>query len=75
MTAGTGKVMLVIGIILIVLGILALFFGGIPQEREAIEIGQASIGYTETQAIPTWLSWAGIVVGAVLLVAGFTGKK
>ena len=75
MTAGTSKAMIVIGIILIVLGVLALFFGGIPQEREAIQIGQASIGYTETTAIPQWLAGLGIGVGAVLMLLGFVGKK
>ena len=75
MTQGGSKAMIVIGILLIVAGAAALFFGGIPQDREAIEIGQASIGYTETESVPQWLSWGGIVVGAALLLVGFTGKK
>lgn len=75
MTQGGSKALIVIGILLIVAGAAALFFGGIPQDREAIEIGQASIGYTETESVPPWLSWGGIVVGAALLLVGFTGKK
>lgn len=75
MTTGASKIMIVIGILLIIAGIAALFFGGIPQDREAIEIGQASIGYTETAAVPQWLSWVGIAIGAVLLLIGFGAKK
>lgn len=75
MTEGTSKVMIVIGVLLIVAGVIALFFGGIPQEREAIEIGEASIGYTETAAIPQWVAGLGIGVGAVLLLIGFVAKK
>ncbi|HEX7048163.1 MAG TPA: hypothetical protein VF275_11395 [Gammaproteobacteria bacterium] len=75
MTQGGNKVMLVIGILLIVAGAAALIFGGIPQDRDAIEIGQASIGITETESIPQWLSILGIVVGAVLAWIGFSGKK
>lgn len=75
MTEGTSKAMIVIGVLLIIAGAAALFFGGIPQEREAIEIGQASIGYTETAAVPQWASGLGIAIGAVLLVLGFVGKK
>lgn len=75
MTEGSSKAMIVIGILLIIAGAAALFFGGIPQDREAIEIGQASIGYTETAAVPQWVSGLGIAIGAVLLVLGFVGKK
>ena len=75
MTEGTSKAMIVIGVLLIIAGAAALFFGGIPQDREAIEIGQASIGYTETAAVPQWVSGLGIAIGAVLLVLGFVGKK
>ena len=75
MTEGSSKAMIVIGILLIIAGAAALYFGGIPQDREAIEIGQASIGYTETAAVPQWVSGLGIGIGAVLLLLGFVGKK
>lgn len=75
MTQGTSKAMIVIGILLIVAGAAALFFGGIPQERDAIEIGQASIGVTQTESIPQWVAGLGIGIGAVLLLLGFTGKR
>lgn len=75
MTEGTSKVMIIVGILLIVAGAAALFFGGIPQDRDAIEIGQASIGVTETESVPQWVSGLGIGVGAVLLLLGFTGRK
>ena len=75
MTQGTSKAMIVIGILLIVAGAAALFFGGIPQERDAIEIGQASIGVTQTESIPLWVAGLGIGIGAVLLLLGFTGKR
>lgn len=75
MTEGTSKAMIVIGILLIIAGAAALYFGGIPQDREAIEIGQASIGYTETAAVPQWVAGLGIGIGAVLTLLGFVGKK
>lgn len=75
MTEGASKLMIVIGVLLILAGAAALFFGGIPQERDAIEIGQASIGVTRTESIPQWVSGLGIGVGAVLLLLGFTGRK
>ena len=75
MTQGTSTAMIVIGILLIVAGAAALFFGGIPQERDAIEIGQASIGVTQTESIPQWVAGLGIGIGAVLLLLGFTGKR
>lgn len=69
------KIMMIIGILLVVAGGLALYFGGIPMEREAISLGEASIGYTETKEIPQWLSGAAIGIGAVLFLFGFTRKK
>lgn len=69
------KVMLIIGVILIILGILGLVFGGIPQEQHGIEIGDAAIGVTETENIPTWLSGLSIGIGAILTAAGFFGNK
>lgn len=69
------KVMMIIGIILVVAGGLALYFGGIPVEREALNIGDASIGYTETRTIPQWASGIAIGVGAILFIIGFTKKK
>ncbi|MBW3566739.1 MAG: hypothetical protein KY410_02060 [Proteobacteria bacterium] len=75
MTDKGSKILLIIGIVLVVLGVLALVFGGIPQEQNAIEIGEASIGVTETETIPTWLAGAGIGIGAILAALGFFGKK
>lgn len=75
MTQSASKITMVVGILLILAGAAALFFGGIPQEHNAIEIGQASIGYTETTDIPQWIAGLGIGVGAVLLLLGFVGKK
>jgi len=69
------KILLIIGIVLVVLGVLALVFGGIPQEQNAIEIGEASIGVTETEGVPTWLAGASIGVGAILAAMGFFGKR
>lgn len=69
------KAIMIIGIVLVVAGGLALYFGGIPVEREAVNIGEASLGYTETKNIPQWLSGAAIGVGAILFLVGFTRKK
>jgi hypothetical protein len=68
-------VLLVIGVLLVVLGVLTLAFGGFPVERNAIEIGDASIAITETRTVPQWAGWAGLVVGAVLAALGLASKK
>lgn len=69
------KVLIVVGVILVVAGVLVLVYGGIPEERHAIEIGGASLGVTEMREIPAWAGWAGIVAGAVLTALGFTNRK
>lgn len=66
------KILIVVGVLLVVAGALALYYGGIPEERHAIEIGSASVGWTEMREIPDWASWCSIVVGAVLATLGFT---
>jgi hypothetical protein len=70
-----GKVMLIIGAVLVVLGVLGLIFGGIPEERHAIEIGEASIGVTETREIPAWMSWTAVGIGIALGAVGFNTRK
>ena len=69
------KILIVVGVLLVVAGVLVLVFGGIPEERHAIEIGGASFGVTETREIPAWVGWTGIVIGAVLGALGFTARS
>ena len=66
--------MRVFAILLIVLGVLALAYGGFSytQDRTAAKIGPIELNVKETKTvpIPMWAGIAGIVLGGVLLVAG-----
>ena len=69
--------MRIIAIILVVLGALALAYGGFSytQDKTAAKIGPIELNVKETRTvpIPLWMGVAGIVVGGVLLVMG--GKR
>ena len=69
--------MRLIAIVLIVLGVLALAYGGFSytQDRTAAKIGPIELNVKETKTVPVplWVGVAGIVVGGLLLVAG--GKR
>ncbi len=62
----------IIGVVLLVLGILALIVGHIDYTKETHEGSfgpfRFSVTEKETTIIPTWASVAVIVVGAALLV-------
>ena len=66
--------MRVFAILLIVLGVLALAYGGFSytQDRTAAKIGPIELNVKETKTVPVpmWAGIAGIVLGGVLLVAG-----
>jgi len=66
--------MRIIAILLIVLGALALIYGGFSytQDRTAAKLGPIELNVKETKTvpIPMWAGIAGIVLGGVLLVAG-----
>jgi hypothetical protein len=63
-----------IALILIVLGALALVYGGFSytQDRTAAKIGPIEVNVKETKTvpIPLWAGIAGIVVGGAMLVMG-----
>jgi hypothetical protein len=62
----------IIGIILLVLGLVGLFYGHFEYTKETHEgqIGpfRFSVAEKETEFIPTWASIAVVVAGAALLV-------
>jgi hypothetical protein len=66
--------MRLIAILLIVLGTLALIYGGFSytQDKTAVKLGSFELNVKETKTvpIPLWAGIAGIVVGGVLLVMG-----
>ncbi len=68
---GTAKV---VGIVLLVAGLMGLFYGHFEYTKETHE-GQFgpfrfSVAEKETAVIPSWASLGVIVAGVVLLVAG-----
>jgi hypothetical protein len=66
--------MRLIAILLIVLGVLALVYGGFSytQDKTEAKIGTFELIVRETKnvQIPAWAGIAGIAVGVVLLVMG-----
>ncbi len=68
--------MKVLGIVLIVLGVIALAYGGITytHEKKIVDLGpiQASKKETSTVPLPPVLGLVAIIGGGVLLI---TGKK
>ena len=69
--------MKMIALVLIVLGILGLVYGGITytSESHSAKIGSMEISIKEkkTVNVPLWAGAAAVIVGAGLLLAG--GKK
>jgi hypothetical protein len=67
------------GIVLIALGLAGFFTGGFSFTKETTkaQIGPLKLQVKEQEAvdIPQWLSLGAIVLGGVLLVMGFRGKR
>ena len=67
----------IVGIVLIVLGVAALAYGGFSftKETHKAEIGplKLSVKEKETVNVPQWAGIASIIAGVVLLAVG--GKK
>jgi hypothetical protein len=63
------------GIILIVIGLAGFFTGGFSftRDRTAAKVGPIELTVKDKQSvnIPQWLSIGAVVLGGVLLVAGF----
>jgi hypothetical protein len=66
-----------VAIALIVLGVLALLYGGFSYTKDttAVKLGplELSVKEKETVNVPIWVGVGAIVVGGLLLVVG--GKK
>ncbi len=58
----------IVAIILIVLGVLGLAYGGFTYTKATHDIGPISIKEKETVNIPLWAGVAAVVVGGVLLL-------
>lgn len=63
-----------VAVVLIILGILALAFGGFSftKERHRAHLGPIDLSFSEKEHVnvPMWAGIAAIVVGAGMLVAG-----
>ena len=61
----------IVGIVLIVLGALALWRGGsFTTKHDVLKIGDLKVTASEEKAIPEWAGAMAIVLGVVLVVAG-----
>ncbi len=69
--------MKMIALVLIVLGVLGLIYGGITytSETHSAKIGSMEVSFKEkkTVNVPLWAGAAAVIIGAGLLLAG--GKK
>lgn len=69
-------VLMVIGIILVVAGIWVVAgHGSYSSTETVVSIGSAALKATQEKSIPQWAGIAGIVVGAVLVLAGIVRGK
>lgn len=68
--------LIVIGAILLVAGIWVTAGGASIQTTHTdAKIGSLKIQHDEDRAIPQWAGIAGIVVGGLLVIGGFTRKR
>jgi hypothetical protein len=61
-----------IGLLLVILGIAAFIVPVPRSESHGIRVGDASIGVQthSSERLPLWVGGVGVVVGAVMMVAG-----
>ena len=68
--------MMVIGIVLLVAGIyLAFGHGTYPSTETLAQVGSHTLKVTQQKTFPIWAGYAGIAVGAVLVLAGLLRGK
>ncbi|MHB1272913.1 MAG: hypothetical protein ACYCZD_09135 [Rhodanobacter sp.] len=68
--------LIVVGLVLLVAGLWVVFGHGSYQQTDTlVQIGSAKLTATQDKDIPKWLGIAGIVVGGLLAVGGFTRKN
>jgi hypothetical protein len=69
-------ILIVIGIVLLIGGIWAVFgHGSYTQTDTLVQLGSAKLTATHDKTIPQWLGVSGIVVGALLVLGGFLKKS
>lgn len=69
-------VLILIGLILLAGGVWAVFGNASYQTTDTlVQIGSAKITATHDKAIPEWIGYAGIAIGAVLALGGFLKKS
>jgi hypothetical protein len=68
--------LIIVGVILIALGLWVTLGNGSYQKTDTLaSIGSAKIEATHDKAIPQWAGIAGIVIGAIVAVAGIAQKR
>ncbi|QEE26002.1 MAG: hypothetical protein EPN68_17680 [Rhodanobacter sp.] len=68
--------LIIVGIILLVAGLwVVLGHGSYEQTDTLVKVGSAKLTATHDKLVPQWVGIAGIVVGAVLAIAGFVRKN
>jgi hypothetical protein len=66
-----------VGLVLIVLGAIALAFEGISytKRRETVRVGPIGATVEERETIPPWVGGVALVAGIALVVGGRRGRR
>ncbi|HKT26886.1 hypothetical protein [Dyella sp.] len=69
-------ILIILGLVLLVGGLWVVFgHGSYTQTDTLLQIGSAKFTATRDKAIPEWMGISGIVVGALLALAGLLSKR
>jgi hypothetical protein len=68
--------LIIVGVILIGLGLWVTLGNGSYQKTDTVaSIGSAKLEATHDKSVPQWVGIAGIVLGGIVAVAGFSRKN
>lgn len=68
--------LIIVGILFLVAGLwVTLGHGSYEQTDTLVQLGSAKLEATHSKAVPQWAGFAGIVVGALLVIGGFVSKN
>ena len=68
--------LIIIGLVLLAAGLWVVFGHGSYQQTDTlVQLGSAKVTATHDRAVPQWVGFAGIAIGAALAIGGFVRKN